>query len=175
MDTTHGDDVMTFESDLTSSARQTHKEYSHTIYIESFPDVRAAAGDGQVIGTPTDQISVSVAINAAEWRRYVGLNPVHIKMITAHGDSMFPTIKHGDNVLVDTETHRFIDDAVYAIVHDGYIRIKRIQLRLDGSIVVKSDNKHYNNGEPEIYKPGEYDNFNILGKVLPFKFGSFEL
>jgi phage repressor protein C with HTH and peptisase S24 domain/DNA-binding XRE family transcriptional regulator len=151
---------------------QDHQEYEpDTIFIEQYPDVRAAAGMGQI--TPTDAVSISIAINASDWHSYVGLSTKYLKIISVYGDSMKPTLQHGDQILVDTACHSFIDDALYVIQQRDNLRVKRIKLRLDGSIEVKSDNnKEFT---PEIYTPEEAADFRIVGKVLPFKFGKFDL
>lgn len=146
-------------------------DYKTAIYIEHYLDVRGAAGAGQI--TPTDQMIINVAVNAAEWRKYVGLNPKHIKVITVYGDSMRPTLQHGDQVLVDTACNRFVDDAIYAIQQGDMLRIKRIKLKLDGSIEVKSDND-YGFGT-EVYGKEDAAAFKVVGRVLPFKFGKFDL
>lgn len=148
-----------------------HSDSTDTIFIEHYVDVRGAAGAGQI--PPADQMIVSVAVNAVEWRSYVGLNPKHIKVINVYGDSMKPTLQHGDQVLVDTACNRFVDDSIYAIQQDDVLRIKRIKLKLDGSIEVKSDNSH--GFETEIYNKNEAAMFIVFGRVLPFKFGKFDL
>jgi phage repressor protein C with HTH and peptisase S24 domain len=150
---------------------QQSADYQHSLYIEHYPDVRAAAGAGQV--TETDQFGIMVAVNASEWRARVGLNTKNIKMITVYGDSMSPTLSHGDQVMIDTACHAFVDDAIYALLQGDLIRVKRIKLNLDGTILVKSDNE--NGFQPEKYSVLEAADFNILGKVLPFKFGQFKM
>lgn len=142
------------------------------IYIESYPDVRGAAGTGQL--TPTDQVMVKIAVNAADWRNYVGLDHKHIKVIAVHGDSMKPTLSHGDQVLVDTACHSFVDDAIYAIQQGELTRFKRIKLRLDGSIEVKSDNDK-EGFKVETYNSTEAAEFKLIGRIIPFKFGRFDL
>lgn len=142
-----------------------------SIFIEHYVDVRGAAGAGQV--TPTDQMIICVAVNAVEWRNYVGLNPKHVKVISVYGDSMTPSLQHGDQVLVDTACNRFIDDSIYAIQQGDVLRIKRIKLKLDGSIEVKSDNDR--GFGKEIYSKEEAELFTVFGRVLPFKFGRFDL
>lgn len=148
-----------------------HQDEPDNIFIEHYVDVRGAAGAGQV--TPTDQLIISVAVNASEWRSYVGLNPKYIKVINVYGDSMRPTLQHGDQVLVDTACNTFMDDAIYAIQQADVLRIKRIKLKLDGSIEVKSDNNH--NFDSEVYSKEEAAAFIVFGRVLPFKFGKFDL
>jgi len=147
------------------------KKYADTLYIEQLTDVRAAAGGGQV--TPTDQVSVMVAINAVNWRNRVGANADKVKIITVYGDSMEGTLSHGDQVFVDTACNKFIDDAIYVIMQDDLLRIKRVKLKLDGSILVKSDNE--NGFGIEEYTADQAANFRVVGKVLPFKFGQFKM
>ncbi len=141
------------------------------LYIEQYSDVRAAAGNGKV--TPTDQVIINVAVNAIDWRKKVGLNPQRVKIITVYGDSMTPTLSHGDQVFIDTACESFIDDAIYVIQQGDLLRIKRVKLLLNGSIEVKSDNSH---GFPiDKYSAEEAQSFKVIGKVLPFKFGQFNL
>lgn len=141
------------------------------IYIESYPEVRGAAGTGQV--TPTDQVIIKLAVNAADWRNYVGLDHRHIKVVAVHGDSMKPALSHGDQVLVDTACNRFIDNDIYAIQQGDLTRFKRIKLRLDGSIEVKSDNEK-EGFKLETYTAEEAAEFKLIGRVIPFKFGRFD-
>ena len=142
------------------------KQYADTLYIEHYTQARAAAGSGQV--TPTDQLMVNLAVNAADWRNYVGADHKNIKVITVYGDSMMPTLAHGDQILVDTACHAFIDDAIYVIEQGDLLRVKRVKLKLDGSILVKSDNIMY--PEVEEYAAATAVQFNIIGKFIPFKF-----
>lgn len=144
---------------------------AETVFIEPYVDVHGATGAAQV--APADQIILNLAVNDAEWRTYAGLKSKRIKVITVYGDSMKPTLQHGDQVLVDTACNRFNDDAVYLIQQDNVLRLKRIKLKLDGSIEVKSDNNH--GFCTEIYSKEEAATFTVVGKVLPFKFGRFDL
>lgn len=148
-----------------------HAKHQDEIYIETYPEARGAAGTGQV--TPTDQVIVKMAINAVDWRNYVGLDHRYIKVVAVHGDSMKPALSHGDQVLVDTACHSFVDDAIYAIQQGDLTRFKRIKLRLDGSIEVKSDNEK-DGFKLETYTADEAADFKLIGRVIPFKFGRFD-
>ncbi|SDK54155.1 Peptidase S24-like [Methylophilus rhizosphaerae] len=143
-----------------------------TIQIESLPDVYGPTGSG--LATQADQVSVALTINAADWNRYVGLDSRYIKMAKVYGDSMKPTLSHGDQTLVDTACKQFIDDAIYCIMQGGFMRFKRIRLNLDGSITVKSDNEK--DGFPaETYTAEQAAQFHVIGRVIPLKFGLFEI
>ncbi len=92
---------------------------------------------------------------ATEWLRiqapYANFSALNI--ITAEGDSMLPTFRDGDLVLIDTSQKTFRSDSVYAFVKDNDIYIKRIQ-RIGNGIRVISDNS-------DLYKP-----FEITGSDL---------
>lgn len=167
-------DLMVDNQIFELKTKQNNQKYNveDTVYIESYPEVRGAAGVGQV--TPTDQVIVKMAVNAADWRNYVGLDHRHIKIVAVHGDSMKPALSHGDQVLVDTACHSFVDDAIYAIQQGDLTRFKRIKLRLDGSIEVKSDNEK-EGFKLETYTAEDAAEFKLIGRVIPFKFGRFDL
>lgn len=97
----------------------------------------------------------------------------HLKIFTVKGTSLEPSMHDGDEVLVDIRCRAFDDNAVYVIGQNDFIRIKRVQLRLDGTVVVRNDN----DGDlpPEIYSAEEAKCFKVIGKVIPFKFGRFKL
>ena len=145
-------------------------EEDSAVYIDNYVDVRGSCGPGQYVG---EEAIVKVRFDADLLRRRVGSNFNHIKIVGVHGDSMEPTLLHGDQVLIDTSCDRFIDDAIYAIQQDGHLRFKRIKLKLDGTIIVRSDNPA--NNEPETYTAEEAQYFKVVGMVIPFKFGRFKV
>lgn len=142
------------------------------IEIEYYPGVHGSAGPGLV--TPTEQVVVNLTINAADWNRYVGLDSHYVKLVKVFGDSMKPVLNHGDQTLVDTACKQFIDDAIYCIAQGELLRFKRIKLQLDGKVIVKSDNE-IEGFPPEIYTAEEAANFHVIGRVIPLKFGWFEI
>lgn len=141
-----------------------------SVYIDKYVNVKGAAGVGQEVH---DEAIVQVRVDARLLRERIGNNIGRIKIASVSGDSMEPTLSHGDQVLIDTSIDRFIENAIYAIQQDGHLRFKRIKLKLDGSIIVKSDNPLYN--EPETYTADEAQYFKVIGVVIPFKFGRFKI
>lgn len=140
------------------------------IGIDQYVDVKGAAGPGQFVH---EEAVVKVRVDARLLRERVGNNFSRIKIAAVSGDSMEPTLSHGDQVLIDTSCTHFVENAIYAIQQDGFLRFKRIKLKLDGSIIVKSDNPIDN--EPETYTADEAQYFKVVGIVIPFKFGRFKL
>ncbi len=78
----------------------------------------------------------------------------------------------GEQVMVDLRQNRFVDDAVYVIQQDGHLRIKRVQMRMDGTVLIKSDNPFYDN---EVLQREDADRLRVIGTVLPYKFGKYKL
>lgn len=90
-------------------------------------------------------------------------SPFNLRIIEAYGDSMEPTLKHGDLVLVDTGRKSADVDGIYVLRANKRLYIKRVRQRIDdGRYEVKSDN-------PRDGHPIDLDGRNtieILGKVV---------
>lgn len=86
----------------------------------------------------------------------------NLRFIHAKGDSMSPTLKSGDVVLVDTGIEAVDIDGIYVLrVHDRLF-IKRVRQRMDGQFEVSSDNPNQKtvdvlNGDTSI---------EVLGRVV---------
>ena len=124
-------------------------------------DVRAAAGGGAVIHS--EQIVDHLAFKADWVRSTLRLNPAWLLLIEAVGDSMEDTISDGDLLLVNTHEPRIKENAIYAVNVNGNLLVKRIQLKLDGTLIVKSDNPRY---DPEVVPPNEADQLRVIGQVV---------
>jgi len=123
-------------------------------------NVRAGAGEGiynYVIET-IDTISLDKSFFKTP------INTNKIKGIQVDGDSMEPTLRDGDYVLIDENT-TFGTNGIYAIQYGGQILIKRLQFKMDGSIIIISDNNKY---EKEIFDQKENQlPFQVIGiKIL---------
>ncbi len=105
--------------------------------------VTASAGRGRItVPDDLDEDGEMVAFREA-WLRSLGLTPGRVHVLWAAGDSMVPTINNGDMLLVDRMIDRVVDDGIYVVVVGGGVLVKRIQLRHNGSVVLKSDNDRY--------------------------------
>lgn len=123
-------------------------------------NVRAGAGEGiynYVIET-VDTISLDKSFFRTP------INTSKVKGIQVDGDSMEPTLNRGDYILID-ENITFGTDGIYAIQFGGQILIKRLQFKMDGTVLIISDNQKY---QSETFNPSESQlPFQVLGiKVL---------
>lgn len=100
------------------------------------------------------------------WLQSIGLKPKNARRFRVRGDSMEPTLFHDDRILVDVSQNlpeNIQDGAVYAVRYGESLKVKRLRRRIDGRIVLVSDNPAY---EEEIITPEYADDFAIIGRVL---------
>lgn len=104
-------------------------------------DIRAAMGGGQV---PHDYPEMLQDIRVSpQHLREMGVEfkeHFHLKMVTGWGQSMAPTIKHRDPLLVDVSIREFVGDGIYMFTWDGHLYIKRLQWIGDDQLSMISDN-----------------------------------
>lgn len=95
---------------------------------------------------------------AKSWLHSEGLYARHLACLPVHGDSMEPTLQHGDIVLVNHEKTR--GDGVFVIRMGNALRVKRLQWLANGDLRISSDNAIY---EPEQVNPDDLgEQFAIL-------------
>lgn len=90
-------------------------------------------------------------------------SPNNLAVMTAYGDSMSPTFSDGDMILVDRGVADVKLDAVYVLAFNNELFVKRIQRRMDGAVVIKSDNPLY---DPHVVHNGERESLQVLGRVV---------
>jgi len=124
-------------------------------------NARASAGPGRAIDEET--VLYRIAFRE-EWVRSITPAPLdQLAVITVDGDSMEPTLRQGDTVLVDFgQTRPQRKDGIYVIRTDGGLQVKRLQVEIAaGRLAILSDNKQY---EPQHgVRP---DDVAVVGRVI---------
>lgn len=124
-------------------------------------DVRAAMGGGQI---PHEYPEMLQDIRVSpKHLRDLGLTfkeHFHLKMITGWGQSMAPTIKDRDPLLVDITIREFMGDGIYLFSHDDMLYVKRLQKKGKDRFKMISDNKHHDAEDIRV------DDTHILARVL---------
>ncbi|WP_156028704.1 S24 family peptidase [Sphingobium chlorophenolicum] len=86
----------------------------------------------------------SVAIDC-RWLQEIGVRPPHVSIIRVDGESMTPTLNHGDEIMVDhSDNMSRLRDGIYVLRLDDVLLVKRIAMgpRRDEFSIV-SDNILY--------------------------------
>ncbi|ODU71522.1 MAG: transcriptional regulator [Novosphingobium sp. SCN 66-18] len=116
----------------------------------------ASAGPGALARdeAPSGQLRFS-----ARWLKAQGLDPVALSVIAVEGDSMEPTLRDGDEILVD-RTPRVLRAGIHVIRLDDMLLVKRLEPGPAGTLRVISDNPAYPASERAA---GEVD---VVGRVV---------
>ena len=123
-------------------------------------DIEVSAGDGSI--NDDQKSSYSLAFRK-DWLKSRGLHVKDLHVVIARGDSMEPTIGDKDSLLVCTAEKVPKDGHIYVIRSGNMLWVKRIQLQLDGSLLLISDNKVY---PPMLLNLDESSDIEIIGKVV---------
>lgn len=130
------------------------------VYVAKY-EVAASAGNGAVIH---DEAVVDHLAFKRSWiTQTLGLDPLHLALIDARGDSMSPTIESGDLLLLDTRKGGAKSEGVYVINLAGALLVKRLRIKLSGTVEVMSDNPKYSS---ESISGSELDRLVLVGRVV---------
>ncbi|MDP9523732.1 S24 family peptidase [Pseudomonas putida] len=107
-------------------------------------DIRAAMGGGQI---PHDypEMLKDIRVSPSHLRE-IGVEfeeHYHLKVVTGWGQSMEPTIKHRDPLIVNIHVRDFVGDGVYLFVWDDLLYIKRLQVADEEHYEMISDNPRH--------------------------------
>jgi len=133
------------------------------VSIPIYEEVEASAGHGAL---PPDVPAIQVLKFSEEWIRHeLRATPGDLYLISVDGDSMEPTLRAGDVILIDHRVTHPNREGVYILRMDGALLVKRLQFRPGGVIDVISDNAAYSAFSIRLADMAEQD-FAILGKVV---------
>lgn len=99
----------------------------------------ASAGPGAV---PPDEAAIGTLRFSARWLRGQGWDPAMVSAIAVEGDSMEPTLRDGDEILVD-RSPRPLRDGIHVVRIGDALMVKRLETGRPGVIVLLSDNPAY--------------------------------
>lgn len=123
-------------------------------------DVLAAAGAGALVAGEEE---IGKLAFRRDWLKQRGLSQKDLAVIQIRGDSMSPTLRDGALVLVDCRETRPKTDGIYVIRIDDHLVAKRLQIDIDGGIVICSDNPAY---QPRPVTPDKVAHLHIVGRVV---------
>jgi len=123
-------------------------------------DVAVSAGHGAALfdAHPVDYLSFSPRFS----RQLTAQSPDQLAGLAVRGDSMEPTLSHGDHILVDLSCAAPTIDGVYVVRMDQSLLVKRLQIDLGSRrVTVISDNKKY-----AIINDVERNAIQVVGRVI---------
>jgi len=127
------------------------------VEVPFYKDVRLSAGDG--FSDDIDNYnSYQLRLSKSTMSRY-GIDKNCTVCLTVYGDSMEPVFRDGATVAIDQADKHIRDGKIYAINHEGLLRIKMLEKLPAGQVKIRSYNSEY---KDEIVPQ---DEITILGRV----------
>ena len=123
-------------------------------------DARASAGPGI---EPEETVAYHSAFREP-WLRKVTRAPIDmLALLTVDGDSMEPTLRHDDSVLIDrTQTRPTAKEGIYVIRVDGGLQVKRVSAHpTRRTLSIRSDNPAY-----AAFDDLAPDEVHVVGRVI---------
>lgn len=121
--------------------------------------VGASAGPGSI--NEAETLAGKIGFDE-KWLRKQGLDPAKLSLIRVEGDSMSPTLNHGDDIMVDNRAALAAPrDGIHVIRLEDALMVKRIAHGPAGRVSVLSDNPAYP-GWPDV----DGASVTIVGRVV---------
>lgn len=133
--------------------------YSDLELIPAY-SVKASAGNGCSVG---DEEVIGNLAFRRDWLVKKGLTAASLVVVSARGDSMEPTVRDADILLVDRNITRLAGDGIYLIERDNDLYCKRLQKMFDGGVSIMSDNARY---ETQQLSAEAASGLNVIGRVI---------
>lgn len=124
--------------------------------------VNAKAGHGSLV--TSEKIVDSLAFKRDFLRNSLGASPDDLYLIHVEGDSMEPTLRAGDLILVDRRRTNVDREGIYVMSMDDALLVKRLQRHPGGRIVASSDNASYHPFDVDL--KARHDGLAIIGRVV---------
>lgn len=105
-------------------------------------EIQASAGDG--LSVLSEEVADYFTVSREWIMRYCPAG-AKLGLIEAKGDSMDPTIRDGDGLIIRLDVTRADvgSGGIFVLNYNGNLLVKRIQVQLDGTVIVASDNINY--------------------------------
>lgn len=131
------------------------------VELPFFTEVELAAGDGSTQVQENQGCKLRFAKSTL---RRTNVAPANAACVKVKGNSMEPVLPEGSTIGIDTASKSIVDGKMFAIDHDGMLRVKRLYRIPGGGIRLRS----YNDEEypDEMYKGDDMKQIKIIGKVF---------
>jgi phage repressor protein C with HTH and peptisase S24 domain len=123
-------------------------------------DVAAAAGDGALPEREDPHASLAFQ---SRWVRSIATGGINsLSAIRVQGDSMYPSLSDGDQILIDTADKEKVRDGIYVLRIDDALVVKRVSVNpVNRCLTIASDNTTY-----PTWRDVDPSNVQVIGRVV---------
>lgn len=129
------------------------------VEIEDCREVRLSAGTGAF---NSDYQEINTTKVERTWLQTRRLKAKDCAMFLVSGESMYPTLKDGEEIIVDRSKRELQEGKIFVLNHNGSMLVKKVQFTYDGVELI-SDNKDY---RPLKLDADEANSLIIIGQVV---------
>lgn len=125
--------------------------------------IQASAGDGA--SELTQEVADYMVVSEG-WLTKIAPTGTQLGVLEARGDSMLPVIEDGDQMIIsfDISQRDVANGGIFIVSYGGNLFVKRLEILLDGSIKIISENPSY---APQIVNRETADELmNVHAKVI---------
>lgn len=154
-----------FTSKKKSKSDVIEKEVSEIVSIPYFEDTYAAAGHGAI---NYEEAPRPMSFDKTFLQKQFGIMSCkNLHIINAIGNSMEPTLKEGELLMVnpfENEGMNIKDGGIYVISCNNSVLVKRVNFNpINGKVILISDNKEYSDIHIE---KSDFSTCTIVGRVV---------
>ena len=133
---------------------------SATVVVPRF-FLAASAGSGRY---PPDDPVIDRMVLKQSWirRMFPAVSLAALAIMSVQGDSMAPTLRDGDLMLIDRSVEEIGPEGVYVLTIEDELYVKRVQ-REPGTLIIKSDNSMYRTWE---VPRGSLEQVRVHGRMV---------
>lgn len=129
------------------------------VEIEDCREVRLSAGTG-AFNSDYQEINTTKVERA--WLQARRLKAKDCAMFLVSGESMYPTLKDGEEIIVDRSKRELQEGKIFVLNHNGSMLVKKVQFTYDGVELI-SDNPSY---RPLKLDADEANSLMVIGQVV---------
>lgn len=129
------------------------------IEIEDCREVRLSAGGG-AFNNGYEEITTTKVERA--WLQSRRLKAKDCAMFLVSGESMYPTLKDGEEIIVDRSKRELTEGKIFVLNHNGSMLVKKVQFTY-GGVELISDNPSY---RPLKLDTEEANSLVVIGQVV---------
>lgn len=153
-------DVKSSVSGQEQTACITKEQFDEEYVLVPGYHIQVSTGNGSTF--QNEEVKRMLAFRR-KYLNYRQVNPERLAVVFSKGDSMEPTIKDNDSLLIDLDSIDPKDGKIYVVRLGDDLYAKRIQRLVDGGLVLISDNKEY---QSQSIPPERLEQLQVIGQVI---------